>query len=390
MKKICMVCQSYYLRDPRVRREAEALADAGFVVDVINLRDRGEKRTETVNGVNIYRLPIMRKRGGIIRYLFEYLFFFLFSSILLTCLFIRKRYKLVQIHTMPDFLVFCSLVPKIFKTKVILDVHEPMPELFMSKYGLKKDNFFIKILRFQERISLAFSHHIITIHEPLRRLFIKRNKISEKKVSVVLNIPDTKIFNIVDKKNMEARNKDFVLIYTGTIAERYGLDIAVRGVSSLKNKIPGLKLMIIGEGEHLNYVKELVLKLNLGEYIEFYDPVSIDKIPAFINRADLGISTHKKDSFWDLYFSTKIVEFLISGLPVVSSKTKTIQYYFSEDNLFYFTPEREKEFAEKVLLAYRKPSLAKKKVENARKNISENMSWDREKIKYAELIESLI
>jgi len=390
VKKICMVCQSYYLRDPRVRREAEALADSGFMVDVITLRDKGEKRRETVSGVNIYRLPIMRKRGGIVRYLFEYLFFFLFSSVFLTFLFIRKRYKLIQVHTMPDFLIFCSLIPKIFRAKAILDVHEPMPELFMSKYGLKKSNFFIKILRFQEKVSLAFSNHIITIHQPLKNLFVKRNNIDKKKISVVLNIPDTKIFDTAGKKDIAARDKDFILIYTGTIAERYGLDTAVRGISYLKYKIPGLKLMIIGEGEHLSYLKELVLNLKLGEYVEFHDPVPIDRIPGFINKADLGISTHKKDSFWDLYFSTKIVEFLISGLPVVSSKTKTIKYYFSEDNLFYFTPEREKEFAEKVLLAYRKPALAKKKVENARKNISENMSWDKEKIKYTELIESLI
>ena len=383
-----MVCQSYYLRDPRVRREAEALADAGFMVDVIALRDKKEKRSETVNGVHIYRLPIMRKRGGIIRYLFEYFFFFILSSLLLTCLFIKKHYRLIQVHTMPDFLVFCSLVPKIFRAKIILDVHEPMPELFMSKYGLKKDNFFIKILRIQEKISFAFSDHIITIHEPLKELFIKRNKISEKKVSIVLNIPDSRIFSTGNKKKIKIKDNDFVLIYTGTVAERYGLDIAIKGVSFLRDKISGLKLMIIGEGEHLPHLKELVSKLNLKKYVEFYNPVPIDKIPDFITKADLGISTHKQDSFWDLYFSTKIVEFLILGLPVVSSRTRTIQHYFDEDNLFYFTPENEKEFAEEVLQVYMKPSLANKKVENARKNISRNLNWDKEKDKYTALIRS--
>jgi glycosyltransferase involved in cell wall biosynthesis len=390
VKKICAVCQSYYLRDPRVRREAEALAGAGFMVDVITLRDRGEKRTETVNGVNIYRLPIMRKRGGVLRYMFEYLFFFLFSSILLAFLFVRKRYNLIQVHTMPDFLIFCSLFPKIFRAKAVLDVHEPMPELFMSKYGLKKSNFFIKILRFQEKVSLAFSDHIITIHEPLKDLFIKRNNVNKRKISVILNIPDTRIFSTSGKKRSGKKTKDFVLIYTGTVAERYGLDIAIRGISFLRHEIPGLKLIIVGEGEHLSYLKGLALKLNLRKHIEFYDPVPIDRIPVFIDRADLGISTHKKDSFWDLYFSTKIVEFLISGLPVVSSKTRTIRYYFSEDDLFYFTPEKEKDFAEKVLKVYKNPSIAEKKVENARKNISENMSWDKEKIKFARLVGSLI
>lgn len=388
MIKVCMVCQSYYLRDPRVRREAEALADAGFMVDVITIRDKEEIRTETINGVSIYRLSLMRKRGGIIRYLFEYFFFFLFSSLFLTYLFIKKRYKLIQVHTMPDFLVFCSLVPKMFGAKVFLDVHEPMPELFMSKYGLQRDNFFIKILRIQEKISFAFSDHIITIHEPLRKLFVKRNNMDEKKISVVLNIPDSKIFSTDNKEKAKIKDNDFVLIYTGTVAKRYGLDIAVRGISRLKEKISGLKFMIIGEGEHLNYIKELVLKLNLGKYVEFYDPVPIDRIPDFIAKASLGVSTHKQDSFWDLYFSTKIVEFLTLGLPVVSSRTRTIQYYFGEDDLFYFTPEKEEEFAEKVLSIYEQPVTAIKKVDNAIYNISKNMNWSKEKSKYIKLVKS--
>lgn len=166
MKKICMVCQSYYLRDPRIRREAEALADAEFIVDVFALRDKGEPRKEKVNGVNIYRLPLMRKRGGITRYIFEYLWFFFLSSLFLLRFFLREHYKLIQIHTMPDFLVFCALIPRIFGAKIILDVHEPMPELFMSKYNLNKNNFLIKLLMIQEKISFSFPKQIITVNEP--------------------------------------------------------------------------------------------------------------------------------------------------------------------------------------------------------------------------------
>lgn len=389
MKKVCMVCQSYYLRDPRVRREAEALADDGFEVDIITLRDKGESKKEKVNGVNIYRLPLMRKRGGIMRYLFEYFWFFFLSSLFLLYLFIIKRYKLIQIHTMPDFLVFCTLIPKIFKAKIILDVHEPMPELFMSKYGWNKENFIIKLMRFQERRSFSFANQIITINEPVRRLFIDRNLINENKIKVVLNVPDTKIFDSIVRRKSSKLDSDFVLIYTGTVAERYGLDIAVRGIKLLRNKIPKLKLLIIGEGEHLNYIKNLVMKLNLEKYVEFHNPVPIDQIPNFIAIADVGISTHKQDSFWDYYFSTKIVEFLILGLPVVTARTKTIQYYFDDNKLFFFTPENVDDFTRKILLVYKSPSLAKKKVDSAKKYI-EDLSWNKEKYKYTKLIESLI
>ena len=390
MKKICMVCQSYYLRDPRVRREAEALADDGFAVDIITLRDKGEPKKEEVNGVNIYHIPLMRKRGGIIRYLFEYFWFFILASVFLAYLFIKKRYKLIQIHTMPDFLVFCALIPKMFKAKIILDVHEPMPELFTSKYNLGKKNFLKKILILQEKISFSFPHQIITVSDPLKGLFIERNLSIKNRIDVVLNVPDTKIFKRMNIKKSSKTDSDFILIYTGTIAERNGLDIAVRGVYLLKDKIPNLKLLIIGEGENLVSVKNLVLELNLKKYIKFHDSVPIDQIPNFISDANLGISTHKQDSFWDYYFSTKIVEFLISGLPAISARTKTIQYYFSDDELFYFTPESIDDFAKKVLSIYESPAISKKKVVNARKYITRDLSWEKEKSKYIKLVDFLI
>jgi glycosyltransferase involved in cell wall biosynthesis len=389
VKKICMVCQSYYLRDPRVRREAEALADDGFAVDIITLRDKGELKKEEVNGVNIYRIPLLRKRRGIIRYLFEYFWFFFLASTFLAYLFIKKRYKLIQIHTMPDFLVFCALIPKMFKAKIILDVHEPMPELFTSKYNLGKKNFLKKILILQEKISFSFPHQIITVSDPLKGLFIERNISIDNRIDVVLNVPDTKIFKRMNIRKSRKPDNDFILIYTGTIAERNGLDIAIRGVDLLKNEIPKIKLLIVGEGEHLINIKNLVLELNLRNYVKFHDSVPIDQIPNFISGANLGISTHKQDSFWDYYFSTKIVEFLISDLPVVSARTKTIQHYFSDNELFFFTPESINDFVKKVSLIYENPALSKEKVANARKHISEYLNWEKEKSKYIKLIDFL-
>lgn len=76
MKTICHIVQSYYPRDPRIRRQAEALAEAGFRVDIVCLRDKNENSNEVINGVNIFRMPLSRQRGSNLRYLFEYAAFF--------------------------------------------------------------------------------------------------------------------------------------------------------------------------------------------------------------------------------------------------------------------------------------------------------------------------
>ena len=68
---VCMIVQSHYLNDPRVRREAEALAEAGYSVDVISLRREEEPFEQTVNGVHIYGISLERMHGSKIRYVYE-------------------------------------------------------------------------------------------------------------------------------------------------------------------------------------------------------------------------------------------------------------------------------------------------------------------------------
>jgi hypothetical protein len=144
--RVLMITHSYYLRDPRVRREAEALAEAGYTVDVICLRDQGEPYRSEVNGVRIYRVPLRRCRGGFLRYLFEYLAFFVLSGLLLSALQLRRRYRLVHVHNMPNFLVFATLLPRLFGAKVILDMHDPMPELFQLQFKLAPRHWIVRLL----------------------------------------------------------------------------------------------------------------------------------------------------------------------------------------------------------------------------------------------------
>ena len=56
---------SEYPGDPRPRRAAEALTDAGMNVDLMCLRQKeGQPEHEIVNGVNVFRVPWRHQRGG--------------------------------------------------------------------------------------------------------------------------------------------------------------------------------------------------------------------------------------------------------------------------------------------------------------------------------------
>src|SRR6186713_1347346 len=80
-KHAAMVLFSFYPEDPRPRRAAEAFVSVGMSVDMICLRENNqEAKREVFNGVNIRRVPITRKRGGVLAYLYQYTAFLLLTS----------------------------------------------------------------------------------------------------------------------------------------------------------------------------------------------------------------------------------------------------------------------------------------------------------------------
>lgn len=385
--KICMIVQSYYVRDPRVRREAEALTEAGHKVDVISLKDEGEKTSEVVEQVTVYRFPIRRKRGNFLRYMFEYGLFFSLSGVVLVYLYLRHHYHIVHLHNMPDFLVFCTIIPKLLGAKIILDVHDPMPEVFSSRFQLDKEHWLLQLLRFQERLSYHYPHLLLTVNEPMRKRLIARG-VQPSRVKTLLNSPDLKIFPRT-RNGVVKEDDRFILVYTGTIAERFGLDIAIQGVKILAEDedMDDVRLLIVGEGNCLGDLRELVEELNLHQHVMFRRKVLLEEIPGILTECDVGISPHRNGPFEELCLYTKILESLAMGLPVISSRTRTVEHYLG-DSIFFFESEDVNGFAEQVRLIRQNPQLVADKMQKAERKLRE-LSWDREKEKLQQLVMEL-
>ena len=170
--RICMVVYSHYPKDQRVRRKAETLKENGAKVDVICVRNINEKRLDEHNSVTIYRVPMKIKkseRGGYFMYFFRYLTFLFLSTALLTWLFIKNRYNVVHVHSIPDYLVFCSIIPKLFGAKIILDLHEFMPEVFATKFDISMDSKQVRIAKRLEMESVRFANFVFATSERQKR-----------------------------------------------------------------------------------------------------------------------------------------------------------------------------------------------------------------------------
>ena len=385
-KTVAMLAHTCYLRDSRVRREAEALAEAGFKVHVISLAEerRGQKgqepRHDVVKGVEIHRVPLTKRRGGLLRYVFEYLSMGVLGAIKLASLHLREKIDIVHVHNMPDILVLAAAVPRLGGAKLILDVHDPMPELFMTWHHCSPDGLVVRLLRLQEKFSCWLADRVISVNESMREN-LRAKGVDEQKIFIVNNFPDLKVFPLRAALTSWPRKRDeLVLLYCGTVTEHYDVGLAVKAMARIVSEVP-IKLKILGDGNRLTEILNLASSLGVGDAVERIGPVPIDKVSEEMRNADVGISCHQSGVFGDLYFSTKIVEYLTQGLPVLTTRTPTITRYLSEDSLFYYQPGDEKGMADTLRHMWQNPAEVLRCMAAGRELVP-RLSWESEKEKF--------
>lgn len=386
---ICMVVFSSYPIDVRVRREAEALIAEGMNVDVLCRTSRNELPTENVRGVNAYRLKLNRKRSGKVGYIWEYLYFFMWAFWKVTTLNFTKHYNIVHVHNMPDFLVFTSLIPKLFGCKVVLDLHDPMPELFTSIFKTSQNSFVYKLLLKIEKISIWYSDVVLTPNLAFKNMFAKRS-CSENKVHIIMNSPDENVFKYINNTERNGSLKSsYVLMYHGAIIEQHGLDIGLKAVALLRDKIPDIKLVIFGSGNFQPYAEKLIEELKIHNLIEIRGAVINDEIAMFIPKIDLGIIPNRLNNFTQLNFPVRIFEYLINKKPVIVPKTKGISDYFGDDQIFYFEPGNAENLAEKIYEVYTNKNYREDTLQKAI-SVYEKYRWQGQKKQLTAIEKALV
>ena len=388
MKKICIIRQGHYPFDIRVRKEALALVAKGYQVDIICLKQDAEKSREINRGVNIYRIPLKHRREGISRYIFEYISFFSLATIKLGLLYFRNRYDFIQVNTLPDFLVFTTIVPKLLGAKVSLDLHEPTPELFGTIFGDDR-KLLIRLVKFLEKISIMYADHAITVSEQMKENYIKR-RYSATKIDVVLNVPNLE-FNFDRYKNNSQRNDNkFLCVIHGAMLKRCGQDTAIRAISLVREEIPNIQLNILGYGEYESELKRLVSRLRLEDYVRFYGFIPFFDMIKMVAKSDIGIVPLAKNAYSDLVHTNKMFELIAMKKPVIISRTKAVEEFFGSDDacLKYFNSGDVNELADSIIELYKNPEKREQMTSNAFTKFK-SVSWKKTKEDYCRIYEEL-
>lgn len=390
--RIAVVAFTCYPTDPRVRRETEALIEAGYRVDVICLRYPGEPDTELVGGAQVYRLPLQRKREGKLRYLWAYLYFICLAFFTLSILYMRKRYDLIQVHNMPDALVFSALLPRLCGCKIILDHHDPMPEVYMSKYGVGAEHPTVRLVRLLERYSMHLSDLVLTVNRPCRELIISRG-CPRSKVHVVMNLPQDSVFGSTPANpNPDVTHKkdSFVIMCHGTITERNGLGVALEAIERVRDRIPNLVFDVYGEGDFLNEFLDLAKKKNLGEIVRYHGLVGLEKIADAIQSSDVGLIPNAGPVYWEYVTPTRMFEYLYLGKPVIVPRTKAIVDCFDDESLCFFESGNADSLADVLLEVYANPRRVQAVLARGISICKSKYRWVTEKERFVNAIQGLL
>jgi glycosyltransferase involved in cell wall biosynthesis len=384
---VLMIAYTNYQTDPRVIRAAEAAVSGGFNVDFIALKRDGEPLKEIIRGVNVIHLDQQRYRGkGMFWYILSYLEFFLRCLFKTSSLYFKKRYKVVHVNNMPDFFVFCALIPKLMGAKVLLDIHDPMPNTFASKFKSGEGGFLYKLLLWQELISAFFADKILTVHDPVKDyVLVKQHGLAPGAIQVIANFADDELFPL---RKSSPNNNQLRLVFHGTILERYGLRTAMSAISKMRHK-DHITVKIIGEGDFSGQLKKLIKSLNLDKIVLFDNRMyPLHEIPRMLEDCNLGFVPLEISSITEYALPLKLLEYLSLGMPSITVRNTAIGYYFGEDDCFYFDPgdpESLRDILDRLvenpdqLIAYQQRAIV----------LREKFLWRHEKRKYLDLLRTL-
>jgi glycosyltransferase involved in cell wall biosynthesis len=386
-----MIVHAYYEEDPRVRREAETLVAAGWEVDVYGLRRPGEAASAVVAGVNLRRLPVRRHQGADLPvYLAEYGVFLCRSLWAATRAHHRRHYCLVEVHSLPDYLVFAALPMKLAGVPVLLDLHEAMPEFFRSRFPRAANPISYRLLRLQERLSIAFANEVMTVNEPLaerlRGLGVKADRLT-----VVLNSPDLGLFDpTAYPRRKFMADGTLRIVYTGALTPTYELDVVLRAVASIKRSRPEMPVQatFYGRGDALPALEALAADLGIADRVGYPGRIPIEDVPRAIADADIGVAPTRLDPFTGMSLSTKLLEYAAMNKPVVASRLPTVERYFAPDTLTVYEPGDADSLAASILRLVDDAPGRRLRVELTRKRVDE-LSWTRQSEAFLSLVDRL-
>jgi glycosyltransferase involved in cell wall biosynthesis len=367
-----MIAMASYPGDPRIRRQVEALDEAGYEVDVLCRYSGEQPPKEKFGNVTAYRIMNAPPRENKIVYFIQSVLFLILAFFRLVPLSIKRKYKVIQAHNLPDYLVFAGIFHKLFGVKLLLDIHDPSVDLFEEKWPGKKNKALKFLMAKAEKYSCKLSNHLFTVTNMCKERLIERGN-PPNKITLILNTANEDFFKFNNERGFRKIKSGVKILYHGTIAERFGLHNVIVAMHYLLKGIPDSVLNIYGRYEmsYSNKLERLVNDLELSNNVNLNGRVVREQIPELINNHDVGIVPYLQTDYMNLALPTKAFEYIAMGLPLVSTKLKDLYETFDDNCIKYIDKSDPKQIANAISFLCSNPGVSKNLVESSYRKLSE-------------------
>jgi glycosyltransferase involved in cell wall biosynthesis len=336
----------------------------------------GTTRQFTIDGVKVRELKVPKYQGkSLIGYLGSYLRFLTVTSIECIRLLWKRQLDVVHVHNLPDFLVFAGFVPRLAGRKVVLDIHDSMPETFATKFH--DGALSAKLIRLQEKLSASVAHRVICVNDPQRETLVGRG-LPASKTFVCMNVPDPKVFGgLAVQRRPPANDRHFNIVYHGTMVERLGVDLIIRAVAQVRERVPCVRLHLWGNGDDFVRFHRLVKELGAEDTVLFNrNGFPVQELAQHLRSMDLGVVGNRRSVATDLMLPVKLMEYVSLGIPAVAPRLRTIEHYFSSDMVAFYEPENVEALAAAIERLSLGPELRAAQAEQADGFLKEH-GWER-------------
>lgn len=384
MKHACMIAYANYYTDARIKNYVAALVKQGYLVDIFAL---GIIDSNEDCRVKVFSLMEKHWGNNAIIYAIFQIIFALYAALLVSLSFLKKRYSIVHVHNMPNFLVFSALLPKLGGAKIILDVHDTMPEHYATKFGCNLHHPLVKILKIEERMSAWFADFVITASD-LQKEVLCSHGIRSDKVDIILNVGNSDIFRPVQKN---FSTEQLTLVYHGTIAERLGIDNIVMALKLASKDCPALRLLLIGEGDFMDEIRKLIFTLKISDKVQMMGSVPVEDLPRYLSKADIGIIGNRAyiEAKQNYMLPVKMLEYAAMEIPTIAPSLLAISHYFNEETALFYRPDDIKDMAVRIRQIYKDREIIDR-AKHSLRLFNSIHNWNNMEKKYMHIVSCLM
>ncbi len=161
--------------------------------------------------------------------------------------------------------------------------------------------------------------------------------LGSRETGAVVNLPPLDISHFAKalpsaalQKELGIQPTDSVITYLGTFFHFSGLDVVIREFAEQADRHPSAKILLIGGGEQDKALRNLVSQLRLEQRVIFTGFIPYSKLSGYLGLTTVAINPMKPGMVSHTAFPHKVIQYMASGLPVVTTKLDGLYKTFGD------------------------------------------------------------